>query len=321
MNRNIFTRLCFLLENVGGIVRTRHAQISEQVTIFLTILAHHKKNRVVKFDFKRFRYTIRKHFNVVLTTLLRLHIVLLVNLEPVEDGCTNERWKWFKGCVGALDDTYIKVRVLQTHKARYKNVKWEIAVNVLGVYDENMKFSRPNGLRVPSGSLNMIMFTIYVTWSYYLCDCGYTNNASFLAPYRGVRYHLDECDDMTSAPQNYRELFNLKHAKARNVIERSFGLLKSRWAILRSNSYYPIKTQNCIIMAYCLLHNFIRIAMAIDLLEAELPEYMHNQCNEEDNNFVEQVESSQLWTTWRDNLAMAIYYTIQHNVISLFDEC
>ncbi|KAI3465264.1 hypothetical protein Pfo_021927 [Paulownia fortunei] len=287
MDRNTFTRLCFLLENVGGLVHIRHIQISEQVVIFLTILAHHKKNRVVKFTFKRSGYTISKYFNDVLTSLLKLHTVLLVNPELVENGCTNKMWKWFKGCLGELDGTYIKVRVPQTNKAWYKNRKGKITVNVLGVCDENMKF-------------------VYIlsSWRIQLLTTEF---------YEMPSHHIEVSDTiwmngMTGPPhlKNYRELFNLKHPKARNVIKRSFSLLKSQWAILRSSSYYPIKTQNRIIMAYCLLHNFIRTTIAIDLLEAKFPKYMHDQCNEEDNNFVEQVESSQLWTNWRDNLVMAI---------------
>ena len=78
---------------------------------------------------------------------------------------------------------------------------------------------------------------------YYLVDAGYTNGEGFLAPYRGTRYHLSEWRE-GCAPINYEEYFNMKHASARNVIERCFGLLKMRWAILRSPSYYLIKTQN-----------------------------------------------------------------------------
>ncbi|KAI3458690.1 hypothetical protein Pfo_015353 [Paulownia fortunei] len=193
MDKNTFARLCFLLENVDGLVHIRHIQISEQVAIFLIVLAYHKKNQVVN-----------NRFTIVLTKLLRLHI-LLVNPEPVQDGCTNERWKYlcfvmYMVCLGALDGTYIKVRVHQTDKARYRNKKGEFVVNGVSVYDENIKFvyilsgwegsatdsrvlrdaiNRPNGLRVPSGN-------------YYLCDCGYANGVGFLVPYRGVRYHLDE---------------------------------------------------------------------------------------------------------------------------------
>ncbi|KAH6783242.1 hypothetical protein C2S52_008201 [Perilla frutescens var. hirtella] len=191
-----------------------------------------------------------------------------------------ERQPSWKDCLGALDDTYIPVKVLQSDKARYKNRKGNVTVNMLVVCDQNMNYvyvltgcegsvadsrvlrdaiSRSNGLKVPIGN-------------YYLCDGGYTNVNGFLAPYEGVRYHLQEWDSASLVPTNPHEYFNLKHAKARYVIERSFGLLNGRWAILRSTSFYPIKVQNRIIMACCLLHNFIRTYMPYDPLESTIPE-------------------------------------------------
>ncbi|KAL6191772.1 hypothetical protein ACLB2K_038161 [Fragaria x ananassa] len=74
--------------------------------------------------------------------------------------------------------------------------------------------TRPNGLRVPTGY-------------YYLVDGGYTNGERFLAPYRGTMYHLSEWGD-ENMPRDHVEYFNMKHSKARNVIERCFGLLKGR---------------------------------------------------------------------------------------------
>ncbi|KAL7205051.1 hypothetical protein ACSBR2_018050 [Camellia fascicularis] len=79
------------------------------------------------------------------------------------------------------------------------------------------------------------MHNIPYTGYYYLVDAGYTNGQGFLAPYRGQRYHLSEC-----------------HRKVFWIVE------KMRWTILRSASYYPIRTQNRIITTCCLLHNFIR---------------------------------------------------------------
>ncbi|KAK6142464.1 hypothetical protein DH2020_022812 [Rehmannia glutinosa] len=319
MDRNAFGRLCFFLENVGGLVRTRNVPISEQVAIFFTFLAHHKKNRVMKFDFKRSGQTISKHFNVVLEAVLRIHNLLLVDPQPIDENCTDFQWKWFNGCLGALDGTYIEVRSPLNVKARYRNRKGEVSVNVLAVCDRSMNYSfvlsgwegsaadsrvlrdavtRPNGLRVPTGN-------------YYLCDCGYTNGPGFLAPYRGVRYHLDEFSTGTTAPRDYRELFNIRHAKTRNIIERSFALLKYRWAILRSNSWYPIKTHNRIIMACCLLHNFIRTTMAYDPLEDEVPEYLvgggEAQKAQPDPDYVDQVQTSQVWTNWRETMAMEMF--------------
>ena len=87
-------------------------------------------------------------------------------------------------------------------------------------------------------------------------DAGYTNGPGFLAPYRGTRYHLKEWVG-NRRPENYKELYNLRHSRARNVIERAFGLLKKRWSILRTPSFFDIKTQVGIINACCILHNFI----------------------------------------------------------------
>ena len=56
---------------------------------------------------------------------------------------------------------------------------------------------------------------------YYLVDAGYTNDQGFLAPYRGTKYHLSEWRD-GSIPVTPKEHFNMKHAFARNVIERCF---------------------------------------------------------------------------------------------------
>jgi hypothetical protein len=46
---------------------------------------------------------------------------------------------------------------------------------------------------------------------YYLVDGGYANTPSFLAPYRGVRYHLKEFGHGQHQPSNYKELFNHRH--------------------------------------------------------------------------------------------------------------
>ena len=58
-------------------------------------------------------------------------------------------------------------------------------------------------------------------------DAGYTNGEGFLVLYRRTRYHLLEWRD-GCAPINYAEYFNMKHASARNVIERYFEVIKMR---------------------------------------------------------------------------------------------
>ncbi|KAL0385734.1 UNVERIFIED_CONTAM: hypothetical protein Sradi_2967700 [Sesamum radiatum] len=77
----------------------------------------------------------------MLNAVLKLHQILVLEPDPVTDDCTTNRWKFFKGCLGALDGTYINVLVRQMDKARYRTRKGEVAGNVLGECDRNMKFT------------------------------------------------------------------------------------------------------------------------------------------------------------------------------------
>lgn len=59
-------------------------------------------------------------------------------------------------------------------------------------------------------------------------------------------------------PINREELYNLRHASARNVIEQIFGILKKRFVILTHPSEYGMAIQARIPPALCAVHNFIR---------------------------------------------------------------
>ena len=62
----------------------------------------------------------------------------------------------------------------------------------------------------------------------------------------------------------------MKYAATRNIIEMCFGLLKMRWGILRSPSFYPIRVHNQIIVTCCLLHIFIRREISVNPIEDEV---------------------------------------------------
>jgi hypothetical protein len=73
-------------------------------------------------------------------------------------------------------------------------------------------------------------------------------------------------------PVNADELFNLRHASARNVIERIFGVLKRRFRILVYPAEISMDFQARIPAALAAIHNFIRIHDPNDLegfLEAD----------------------------------------------------
>ncbi|XP_023740413.1 protein ALP1-like isoform X1 [Lactuca sativa] len=233
MNRITFVKLCRMVEIDGKLKASRYLQVDEQVAIFLYVLAHHVKNRVAKFQFRRSGETISKHFNNVLNVVIRLEKELFKKPEPISETSTDERWKWFKGCLGAIDGTHISVHVSEADKPRHRNRKGEITMNVLAACTPDMQFIyvlpgwegsaadgrilrsamlQENGLQVSKGN-------------YYLVDVGYTNGERFLARFRGQRYHLNTWLN-GHRPKKAEEYFNMKHSAARNVIERCFGVLK-----------------------------------------------------------------------------------------------
>ncbi|GJU64599.1 ALP1-like protein, partial [Tanacetum coccineum] len=219
------------------------------------------------------------------------------------------------GCLGALDGTSIRVTPPSDQKPRYRTRKSDIATNVLGVCCPNMQFiyvlpgwegsahdgrvlrdaiSRDDGLKIPQGC-------------YYLVDAGYCNAPGFLAPFRGERYHLNEFHGQQ--PQRAEEYFNMKHSKARNVIERCFGLLKGRWKILASPSFFPIGAQVRIILACCLLHNLIRKYMSIDPLEFEQDEEDQIEGEEPsgDEGYFTHINPTDEWSNFRKDLAHQMF--------------
>ncbi|KAL8491812.1 hypothetical protein ACS0TY_023425 [Phlomoides rotata] len=198
MDRAAFGGLCDLLQTIGGLRNSKYVSVQEKVAMFFSILAHHTKNRSVKYQFKRSGHSVSKYFHSVLQCVCKLHSLFLVEPEPIPDDSTDPRWQDFKGCLGALDGTYIDVHVPTLDQARYRNRKGHLSVNVLGVCDTHMKFvyvligwegsaadsrvlrdavTRNSGLKVPKGN-------------YYLCDNGYPNAEGFLTPYKGVRKEM-----------------------------------------------------------------------------------------------------------------------------------
>jgi hypothetical protein len=93
--------------------------------------------------------------------------------------------------------------------------------------------------------------------NFYLVDGGCANTSSFVAPYRGVRYHLKEFGAGHQRPQNPKELFNHRHAILRSHVESAFGVLKKRFPILKVPTFHMLHSQVKIPVGAVVLHNLI----------------------------------------------------------------
>ncbi|XP_026417590.1 protein ALP1-like [Papaver somniferum] len=284
---------------------------------FYSYVLHHQSSVLRAND--RFELTMRsgdtisRHVNTVLKGVIRLQGELLKEPVAVSTSSVEQRWNCFKNCLGALYGTHISVHVATADKPRYRTRKNAIATNVLGVCSQDLEviyvypgwegsaadsrvlreaFYKKNGLKVPHGY-------------YYLVDAGYPNSGGFLAPFRGQRYHLKEWGRDRLEPRTAEELFNMKHCRVRNVIERVFGLLKMRWAIFRGPSWYPVNIHCRFIMACCLIHNLIRREMPMDefLPEDEYEDGPINLVSPQESRIIEHVDSSNYWDVQRKELA------------------
>ena len=64
-----------------------------------------------------------------------------------------------------------------------------------------------------------------------------------MTPYRNVRYWLSDFRSGGKAVGR-EEIFNLCHARLRNVIERAFGVVKARFPIFKKMAPYSFAAQN-----------------------------------------------------------------------------
>ena len=133
------------------------------------------------------------------------------------------------------------------------------------------------------------------------------NRSYLIAPYRGVRYHLKEYS--IRPHENAKELFNLRHVSLCNAIERAFGVLKKRFHIIVSTTEpsYCVDTQNEIILACCILHNYL---MGVDPDENVITkvdeEVLHSHCERVAPTPKKDDEDARQGDIVRDSIALAM---------------
>jgi len=239
--------------------------------------------------------------------------------------------QYFTDCIGAIDGTHIDVFLPSSDQPRYRNRKHHLSQNVLAACNFDMQFSYIlAGWEGSAHDTTVLRDAQYnhgfktPLKKYWLGDAGYSNSETVLVPYRGTRYHLKEQRLAKTKPENSKELFNLRHASLRNVIERIFGLLKRKYQILQTPSEYSIDTQSRIILACTALHNWVR-SIEGDTADILLKEDSLDKRPQDVQPVVEYPEgtiTSKRMDAFRDQLAEKMWadyqkYIRTHNSIGL----
>ncbi|XP_071726752.1 uncharacterized protein [Rutidosis leptorrhynchoides] len=225
-----------------GVKPTRNVSIVEEsIGIFLLILVHGCGNRLAQETFNHSGETIHRHFHMILKAVLKLSGDIIkpntrYNEEVSPQLLNNSRYyPIFKDCIGAIDGTHVRASVREHEQVKYIGRKRYATQNIMATY------------------------------KYYVVDVGYPNTRGYLASYKGnsIRYHISDFrrakNAAQRAPKGTKETFNYHHSSFRNVIERTFGVWKARWVILKDMHVNYYKTQVNIVIAFMAIHNYIRM--------------------------------------------------------------
>ncbi|KAL5564093.1 hypothetical protein UlMin_027257 [Ulmus minor] len=242
MSRDCFVWLSSILEQTGRLTPSRAVSVEEQLMIFLFVVGHGASNRNAQETWQRSGSTISKYFGIVLEAIFNMsgEYIRAPNMNNVHHTIryNNRFYPYFQGCVGAIDGTHVSACV---------GAGWEGSAHDARVLE--------HAISEPQNS-----FPFPPPGKYYLVDSGYANKGYFLAPYWGTNYHLRDCRRLGG--DRKKEQFNYRHASLRNAIERTFGIWKKRFPILRSMHQFPLDKQAMIPVACAVLHNFIRMDLA-----------------------------------------------------------
>lgn len=161
------------------------------------------------------------------------------------------------GVIGAVDGTHIAILKPTIEEHNYINRKGFHSLNVQLVSDANLKILNVNA-NYPGSAHDAFIWrqsrvkeylhNIYINGherSWLLGDSGYPLEPYLLTPFNAPNENGPE----------YR--FNLRHASARNVVERCIGVLKTRFRCLlkeRTARYAP-QFVGRIVNCCCMLHN------------------------------------------------------------------
>ncbi|CAK5281870.1 unnamed protein product [Mycena citricolor] len=232
------------LLSMRAIEDSRYICGQEQLAIMVYWMVHGSSQWELQERFQRSGDTISRYVNrglIALTDVFYQRYVCLPANKTLETICKNPRYyPFFCYCRGAVDGVHVLAYASADHLACHRDRHGLITQNVLATCDFSLRFLHAMpGYKGTAGDGLLFQvahengYTLEVG-CFYLADAGFPNCDILMTPYCGVRYHLKEWRTGNQRPRNPQELFNLRHARLRNVIERSFGVIKRCFPILTS---------------------------------------------------------------------------------------
>lgn len=232
-----------------------------EVLIYVYWLAHGLSYRVVSSVFSVPRSTVHRIVNKVARHIENnlkkvIHFPRAEDLDAVGEGFgLLAGHQVFNNAAGAIDGCHIRIKPPQLHRLDYLNYKGFYSINMQAICDSEGRFldifvgypGSVHDTRVLKNSPFYLAGQYPPTGYFLLGDGGYPcldSPIALITPYK---------EPVIGAVQGR---FNFRHSRARSIVERSFGIMKTRW---RSTLFKALEVRPAfapLVIATCaFLHN------------------------------------------------------------------
>ena len=241
MNQQTFIALCSVMREKTQMSDKRDTTVEENMLLFIRHGLVGDSNRSTQYQKQRSADTISKAVREVADHILSIQTYFirppLPRLGPNPLIADDPKFSpYFDDFDGGVDGTHVPAVVTAAEAPVWRNRKGWTSQNVLTYFgfDLNVLFLHA-GWEGTSHDAQVLTHALqhgFPRNGKKLVDAAYTQTREFIKPYRGGRYNLNEWGAAEQRPQNYKELFNLRHAMMRNCAERGIGVCKKRFPIL-----------------------------------------------------------------------------------------
>ena len=270
MSKEVFVALRDWMFSNTHLRDTRYQTVEQKLLIFIWILAYNEPQRNTAARFRIAQSSVCAIVADMVPRFIQLFNAF-VKMPPnnfVDPTIEfSPQLQYLTGAIGAVDGTLLHAHIPLDQQRTWRCRKGWVAQNVFAaaLFDGTFCFV----LAGAEGSTNdqMLLAAAYANGfnppegRYFLADAGFTMRPGIVTTFPdGVRYHLEDWRNAGNPPVTRKELWNLRHSRARICIEKIFGILKRKWKIVRSTApEYPVEFQIDLTYVVTGLHNFVTI--------------------------------------------------------------
>ena len=178
--------------------------------------------------------------------------------------------KWnFPHCVGAMDGKHVTIVKPGKSGSTFLNYKHTFSIVLMAVVDANYKFRYVNigaqGRIGDAGVFNSCSLSKALERNdLHFPDAEPLPGSDLIVPYMLLADDAFPLKTYIMKPYSRRgmkhteRIFNYRLSRARRVVENAFGILSSKFRVLRAPIALKTASVRCVVLAAICLHNFLR---------------------------------------------------------------